>query len=166
MRCLLFVSLCALLSFTARAQDEGDSSPSVQGEWAVTSMRLFGGQIPEEQAKQLKLVFTKDKIAITPGFAVRTEERGPILGKRERSVSLVVGGKPMEDFYAADLGKKPGTFDFLDAKGKPGAKGIIEIKADTIRLFVDAEGRPKSFDSEGSKKALYFEVMRIPAKKK
>lgn len=162
-------AICALIAVASASsvvqEKAKNDQPKLDGEWAVTSMKLFGGKIPEDQAKKLKLVFTKDRFAISPGFAFKIEEKGPLFGKQVRQVSLIVGGKPMEDTYAVDFSKMPCAFDFLDDKGKPQAKGIIEIKGDTLKVFFNGEERPKGFDVEGGKKSMSFEAKKAPAKK-
>jgi uncharacterized protein (TIGR03067 family) len=112
-----------LLVATAKAEDKpakGDKE-KIQGTWALVSGEHDGQPIPEEAAKNIKLVFAGDK------FTLHNNDR-----KTEGTFTLGPDKKPKE--IDVDL-------------GGGAAKGIYQLDGDALKIAHGKVGdpRPKEF---------------------
>jgi uncharacterized protein (TIGR03067 family) len=132
------VVLLAVVFASASVVAGGDAQGDLKkfaGTWSVESAQKGGKEGPERDIKELRFVFSGDKL------------------------TLKFGEKAMEGSFKIDPSKKPRQFD-ITLKDKTG-QGIYRFKGDKLELCISdpdgGEARPTEFKSaEGSRTILFL----------
>ena len=134
-RVLYTLALCLFAAATAAAADEKTTSDNkaLQGTWQAVSAEGNGEARPEDEAKELKVVFEGDEV-----FAVKP-----------------TGEEPRVKFKL-DASKKPKTIDLISIEGPDKGKtaaGIYSLKNGQLRVCINMFGkdttqRPKKFKTQ------------------
>jgi uncharacterized protein (TIGR03067 family) len=144
---LALVFLAPML-FAAGADDPKDDRAKIQGTWEVVEFVVNGQSIPEEQSKEIRFVFTEDKMALMGS---------PGRDKREYTYTLDPAATPR----AIDTSPLDGTF-----KGKKGP-AIYELDGDSLKLCIpnkETKDRPTEFKSPKDSNLGLFVLRRVKAK--
>jgi uncharacterized protein (TIGR03067 family) len=134
------VVLLAVVFATAGVVAGGDAKADLkklQGTWAVASAQKGGKEAPEGEIKQLRLVFSGEKL--TARF----------------------GEKSKEGTIKIDPGKKPSQID-LKIEGDT-AVGIYRFKGDMLELCITEPGgeRPTEFKSPEGTRTMIILLKRV-----
>jgi uncharacterized protein (TIGR03067 family) len=121
-----------------------DELKKLEGTWNVVEAELGGSRLPEEAAKDIRLVVAGNRYTVT------TRE-----GADEGSVRLI----PDE---------KPSAMDITGTKGPNQGKtfpAIYELKDDTLRVCYDLSGqkRPKAFETKAGTMTFLATYKRMNA---
>jgi uncharacterized protein (TIGR03067 family) len=138
----LVVVAVGLLIAADKPKDTKKDADKIQGTWAAEKATIGGKEAPEEQAKEIKIVFGKD------GKGTVNTPKGEI-----------------EVTYKLDPAKKPKQIT-LEGDGKT-MQGIYKLDGDKLTLCVVEKGegdRPSKFESKDGTKAALIVLKR--AKKK
>jgi uncharacterized protein (TIGR03067 family) len=144
---LALVFLAPIL-FAAGADDPKDDRAKIQGTWKVVEVVFKGQTIPEEQSKEMRFVFTEDKMTIM-GFPGRD--------KREYTYSLDPAATPR----AIDPLALDGPFK---DKKRP---AIYELDGDSLKVCIpskETKDRPTEFKSPRDSNLGLFVLRRVKTK--
>jgi uncharacterized protein (TIGR03067 family) len=144
---LALVFLAPLL-FAAGTDDPKNDRAKIQGTWEVVEFVVNGQAIPEEQSKEMRFVFTEDKMTLMGS---------PGRDKREYTYTLDPAVTPR----AIDTSPLDGPF-----KGKKGP-AIYELDGDTLKLCIpnkETKDRPTEFKSPKGSTIGLFVLRRVKAK--
>jgi uncharacterized protein (TIGR03067 family) len=132
---VLLAVVFASAGVVAGGDDKGDLK-QLAGIWSVVSARKAGKDAPENEIKNIRLVFSEDKITIK------------------------VGEKPVEGSFKIDPSKKPRQID-ITLKDETG-KGIYQFKGDTLEicLSIPGQARPTEFKAPESTKNTLLVLKR------
>jgi uncharacterized protein (TIGR03067 family) len=114
------VVLLAVAFASAGVVAGGDAKADLKklaGTWSIVSGQKGGKDAPEKEIKDVRIIFSGDK------------------------VTMKVGEKPLEGTFKIDPGKKPRQIDItlMDKTGE----GIYQFKGDTLEICVSAPGEPR-----------------------
>jgi uncharacterized protein (TIGR03067 family) len=145
LRALCLVTVVGVLVSTSAGQDKAGAGDKdkLKGTWSVTSGKKGGKDVPEDLFKDIKFVFTGDKLTMQ--------------GK----------GKNMEWTLTLDPTKKPKEMDVKFEDGKIG-NGIYDLDGDTLKIAHGeiGEPRPTEFVSEEGSNVTVMVLKRDKAEKK
>jgi len=135
---VLFVVAAGLLVAADAKEDLKKELDKLKGNWSVTAVEVPKGEKgpSDNELKQLKVVFTDDKMSIKFG----DEEDKPAT-------------------YKLDPSKKPKEIDAT--RGDKTLKGIYALEGDTLKICFSEKGeRPKEFKADADTRAAVMTLQR------
>jgi uncharacterized protein (TIGR03067 family) len=129
---MAFVGVALLVgAVAAKPDDKKKDEDTIQGTWQAVSMEYLGQKMPEENVKQLKLVFAADS-----------------------KLTLVRGENELKGTYRLDATKKVKEVN-LKAEGEKGLLAIYKLDSDELTIcgVPDGDGdRPTEFTTNAATK--------------
>ena len=125
----ILVAVVVLFGVARAADDATKDSEKLAGTWVGTAAEDYGQKVPEEQAKELRLVFAGTEFTASHG---------------DKTV--------MKGNFTLDPAKKPKAIDLKSTSGRHEGKtleGVYELDGDTFKIcFVEPGAkRPKELAS-------------------
>jgi uncharacterized protein (TIGR03067 family) len=122
-----------------------DDAKSLQGTWQAVDLEANGEKRPDDQAKELQLVFTGDEV-----FAVKPQGEDP------------------RNKFKLDSSKSPKTIDLIPCDGESKGKrfaGIYDLKDGQLRLCInifgqDSTQRPTEFKTKAGDGVVFATLKR------
>ena len=145
-RMLCVFAVCSFTAVIAVADDKSaNDAKNLQGVWQAVDLEANGKKSPDDQVKELKIVFKGDRV-----FAVKPE------------------GEGQKSKFTLDTSKKLNTIDLtpIDGKGKLAA-GIYSLKNGQLKVCIhlfgkDTSQRPTEFKThEGD--GVGFAILELAA---
>jgi uncharacterized protein (TIGR03067 family) len=138
---VLLVFVAGLLIAADEKEDAKQDAKKLQGKWTVTKAVENGNEVPEEQAKNIKVAFKEGKVTYTDDNGEHTAT------------------------FKLDPGKKPKEIDVVPQDGENKGqtmKGIYSLEKNTLKMCVAFPGkdRPTEFTSKQDSSHLLVEMKR------